>query len=468
MLHLVGLDGIKRRVVVFAFFATLVPSLTIGWQSYVVTKSFLTQKIAEELGNAAVYASREVNLWLKERLYEMRVLSASYEVTENVEKVLRTPRDQGKGAEAARRLADYLKSVRAKLPDYDDLMIFAPAGQLLSTSADEVSSFQLPSNWRERTKAEGAIVEQVAWDEAGRRPYLRVAVPIVGAGENVLGVLVAALNFTAVEELLKQSPLRDPGRVYLVIPDGTVVVRAEPAATRPTKARLPTAGVTALFASGNRLAEYENYAGRPAVGTLKPLVHVQLAAVAELPREDTYRQMARNRNLTLLVVGGLLVGVGLIAYGLSLTIVRPLSRLTAGAAKVAGGDLEVDLPVIGRAELGYMSEVFNYMVARLRQSRDALSQKNEELKQLSITDGLTGLYNRKHLGEALGTEVERAHRLRHTFSVLMIDIDHFKRYNDTYGHPAGDQLLVWIAASFKESVRSIDYVARYGGEEFFV
>ena len=70
--------------------------------------------------------------------------------------------------------------------------------------------------------------------------------------------------------------------------------------------------------------------------------------------------------------------------------------------------------------------------------------------------------------ETLENEVARSKRHKHDFSVLVIDIDHFKEYNDTYGHLAGDEVLSRLATVFKESVRSCDYVARYGGEEFIL
>src|SRR5207302_2351567 len=91
-----------------------------------------------------------------------------------------------------------------------------------------------------------------------------------------------------------------------------------------------------------------------------------------------------------------------------------------------------------------------------------------ELERLSVTDGLTGLYNRRHLMGTLGNEVQRSRRLRRTFSVLLADVDHFKQYNDTHGHLAGDAVLVKVAEIFRKMTRSVDSVARYGGEEFVV
>lgn len=95
-----------------------------------------------------------------------------------------------------------------------------------------------------------------------------------------------------------------------------------------------------------------------------------------------------------------------------------------------------------------------------------LEQAKERLRQLAITDGLTGLYNHRYLKEHLEQELYRASRHLSEVSAVMIDIDHFKKYNDTYGHPAGDALLTAVARLLKENIRKIDIAARYGGEEF--
>jgi diguanylate cyclase (GGDEF)-like protein len=107
--------------------------------------------------------------------------------------------------------------------------------------------------------------------------------------------------------------------------------------------------------------------------------------------------------------------------------------------------------------------VFKTMLTRVRE-RDSQG----ELERLSVTDALTGLYNRRHLMGTLANEVQRSRRLRRTFSVLLADVDRFKQYNDTHGHLAGDAALVKIAEILRKTTRGVDSVARYGGEEFVV
>jgi diguanylate cyclase (GGDEF)-like protein len=92
----------------------------------------------------------------------------------------------------------------------------------------------------------------------------------------------------------------------------------------------------------------------------------------------------------------------------------------------------------------------------------------EQAVRLSNTDPLTGLYNRRFFERALGKEIQRSRRYRHSLGVVMADIDHFKRINDTYGHDVGDEVLKQVASILKEGVRGEDIIGRLGGEEFAI
>ncbi|MCX7920853.1 MAG: diguanylate cyclase [Clostridia bacterium] len=98
----------------------------------------------------------------------------------------------------------------------------------------------------------------------------------------------------------------------------------------------------------------------------------------------------------------------------------------------------------------------------------AISIKNAELYRMAITDGLTELITHKHFKTLLDKEIESQQKYNGVFSLIMFDIDHFKKFNDTYGHQAGDHVLVNISKITKENFRTVDAIARYGGEEFAV
>ncbi len=118
------------------------------------------------------------------------------------------------------------------------------------------------------------------------------------------------------------------------------------------------------------------------------------------------------------------------------------------------------------AELMAELELKNEHIEKLNQK---LLEQNREITLLSITDPLTGCYNRHHMNSKLPTEMQRSERYGHPLSVILCDIDHFKQINDTYGHSIGDLVLKEFATCLRESVRSCsDWVVRFGGEEFLI
>ncbi|BAL23258.1 diguanylate cyclase with PAS/PAC sensor [Azoarcus sp. KH32C] len=265
----------------------------------------------------------------------------------------------------------------------------------------------------------------------------------------------------------------------------------------------------------------------------------------------------------------------LTGYMLGRTVVEPLEKVTNAMARVSGGDLDHQVPIQTRDELGRMASSFNHMTSELKTTYDGLrreqdklttiihgagegivvtdnhgdivlvnpaaerllekpasqiveegfihildnpdemrtwlgedathaavtteykgrilqvfastilgSENNvvgsaallrditeekrleEELRRLSTTDGLTGLYNRRHLDATLATEYVRSTRTGASLAVVMFDIDHFKKFNDTYGHDQGDRVLQAVARNFRDALRKYDLACRYGGEEF--
>ncbi len=124
----------------------------------------------------------------------------------------------------------------------------------------------------------------------------------------------------------------------------------------------------------------------------------------------------------------------------------------------------------------YITKPFNYdlFIARLKTNIRAflllqeLRRKKDQLEMMAVTDALTSLYNRRHIYDRLRQEGEKSERYSSRFSVIMLDIDFFKRVNDTYGHQFGDQVLKKVADAIHSSVRNVDISGRYGGEEFLV
>ena len=107
-------------------------------------------------------------------------------------------------------------------------------------------------------------------------------------------------------------------------------------------------------------------------------------------------------------------------------------------------------------------------ITERKKMEEALEKSNKEYRELSLTDGLTKLYNSRHFCRQLESEIERANRYHHPLTLLMLDVDNFKNHNDSFGHLEGNSVLVQLAEVIRTSLRSSDSAYRYGGEEFMV
>lgn len=151
-----------------------------------------------------------------------------------------------------------------------------------------------------------------------------------------------------------------------------------------------------------------------------------------------------------------------LSHALSGNVLRVQNRYLIFANTIRLTDHEL------MATLSKLTDELTDMTRELNKKNRELAAANQTITQLMNTDPLTGLTNRRHLEERLDTEMSAARRHSRPLAALMTDIDHFKSINDTYGHDAGDKVLVKVAQALQSTCRKEDIVARYGGEEFIV
>jgi diguanylate cyclase (GGDEF)-like protein len=461
----VGLDRIRAKLLVFAVTAAILPALATGWMSYGTNKRALREKIDDGLLTASTQAAREIDLWLKQQLYDLRVFGSSYEVTENLDRFQRSGARPG-------RLDDYLMSVRGRVPDYAVLQVMTLDGRVVGSSPRGVRPLTLPPDAAADLRQERPIFGAVTSDDSSHTAMMNIAAPIKSIDGRVIGIINGRLGLAGLDQTLRHLLPQGLGRLYLVSAAGLPIPTGKMAEGAPG---IDSETVATALPRAARAFQYTGRDGQAMLGVVQRVEPVGGAVVAEVPQADAFAGITRLRNLAVLTVLGLTTGLGLLGYFLGLVVVRPLDRLTKAAERVASGDLSVDLPVYGRGEVGYLTRVFNDMVRRLREGREALDRaeqelrrQNQELEHLSITDGLTGLHNRRHLMTTLTHEAARASRMQRCFAALMLDVDGFKRLNDRYGHLAGDEVLARMAGTIRQAIRGVDYAARYGGEEFVV
>ncbi len=459
-----GAASIKSKMTAFAFVATLVPTLTIGWLYYDNHRDLLEESVSQRLTNTAENLSGELGRWVLERQHEQRVFAASYVVAENLPSAL-----VGDDA-AAQRIGDYLHSVATMVPDLDALAVADPHGRVVATSHPD-GDWAIPDQWFERLASGSQALGQPYFDAGHERFLLPLGTQLTDLEQRAAGILIARLHLERVSGVLRAAG-QAAESAYLIDATGRVaaVGRVPPVSLND---QLSSKLMQRLQPA--RIASFWHDDGVETVGTIAPVGGTDWSIIVEQPSELAF---AIINELERLILGlGLLfvIGMSLIAYVFAHGLAAPLKRLTEGAAKVADGDLGVELPVQGRDEIAYLTRVFGKMVKRLNAGRAALDRsnsrlraRNQTLKVLSSTDPLTGLYNRQHLNSRLGDLLEVSRERGESFALLMMDLDHFKRLNDRHGHLAGDEALKLIADELRAILRDDDYAARFGGEEFLV
>ena len=468
---MLGLKSIKSKIVAFAIMATLIPSVGLGLLSFRQNEAQISDNVTLELRALTSYASREIELWTDKRVHEVYVTSSSSAVIDGLSAIYRPAPDTS--GRDPRALAHYLRSVQEKLETILELTVVNAAGQVVASSMETTAAVKLPQDWPQNSLTEGLVIEPAHWDKQYATATVSIAIPVLSYDNMLMGALVAVLDLRALQPELKSPTRSPPGEVLLLDPEGRILVSSQADAEKLKK--LDASLLKSLLAQPGESAVFQGLTRPEVIGVADVSRELAITILAERDRQAVYGDWIELRNMFLALVGALVLLMAAVAFQMGRSIVVPLKRLIRAADRIASGDLDVRLSATRNDELGHLTQMFDQMADRLRRNHaeimavnEAMQQQNEVLATLSITDSLTGLYNRSKLDTILTDELARFKRTQRQFALLMLDIDYFKTLNDSYGHITGDEILVAVARILLQSIRSIDYAARYGGDEFII
>ncbi|MFA5825172.1 MAG: diguanylate cyclase [Gallionellaceae bacterium] len=168
----------------------------------------------------------------------------------------------------------------------------------------------------------------------------------------------------------------------------------------------------------------------------------------------------------------LLIALLTVGWALRKWILAPIAVLRASTDKIRNGNFALDPPIAGTGEIAHLSQSFErmarFVIDSNRNLEEKVRERTEELHYLSEIDPLTGLLNRRGMLERFESEIARQARQGGSMGLLLLDLDHFKRINDTFGHAAGDLALCEVTKVLQSTKRAYDHSARWGGEEFLM
>jgi diguanylate cyclase (GGDEF)-like protein len=296
-------------------------------------------------------------------------------------------------------------------------------------------------------------------------PALAVAYPVDDARGRPLGFLVGRINLNKdnfVEDLISYK-IGKKGYLFVINKQRRLILH-------PDKSRIMAADVPPGSNSflEKALDGYEgsgetvNSRGVQQIISAKRLKTVDWLLATVYPKDEAYAELKHLRYLlstSFIVVT--LVSAALI-WLMTMRITGNLNSFTRQIRAISDDSGQSNaITISGEDEIALLAGTFNDLMGRLNTAR-------ESLEEMTRTDPLTGLHNRRHFNEQAPTLVAMSERQKYCAALLMVDLDHFKRINDTYGHEVGDRVLVQVARVLRQSVRQYDLVIRHGGEEFLL
>jgi len=448
---------IRAKVLSVVVLSALAPALLVGVASYLTSREILIEKVNNQLEGRATTATEQVNQWFRERALDTEIFANSFIVSDSLRRwdAAKNPPNTMSAADAKAKLQEYLDQVQNRYPLYRELFLVDRRGTLVAKTKPFMEAV-------EKEIAPELLMSNgdTSLQRLGGKLVFHVRREVRDTSEEPVGTLVTVSDLSELWSRLGAELRSDMGTLRIIDASGEPLFdnRQRP----PDLASdLATLGVQECLRGKSGIAEYTDGYGRSVLGAYQFLKPHRLGLIVEMQSEEAFAAVIRLRDLNLLISALAVFLVAGVGYGLVVSLTRPIEALIEGAKAVARGDLSGEIPIASTDEIGYLTKVFNRMTR-------ALKETHSDLQQKSSTDELTGLFNRRFLAKAFGMELSRSERSGKPLSVLMVDIDHFKAFNDRFGHPEGDTVLRNTGAFLVKHLRSTDVAARYGGEEFIV
>ena len=466
-------SSVATKIILLVFLSTFVSAAGVSWISIETARRQLWAQIHESYPAALERDSQQLLRWLVEGRRLTVDLATGHPSRDTLLTLIHDASKPARRTSACTHFRTLIDPLAGRAREIQGFALISPdGGELCTSEAVDGVSFE------QRTalaRPDAPLVQAFARAESDA--LLATSTPVTGPDGTLAAYLVGIFRSDAMRDVLAGDRIDTSLRIGLVGADGALLLQAGlPDDRRPLA---PREGALPIGAA----REYTNASGEHVIGSARPLGSLGWTLLVESPYEHAFAPVLAVLQRLLLIDVCVVALASLLAYAITASIVRPIEALSEGARHLASGRFDLEIPETGRHdELGLLTHTFNEMARRLQRSQldlesanrrlqdqnQSLQASNEVLEQLSITDGLTKLHNHRFFQDHLTREIKRANRTGEPLSMVLLDIDDFKRLNDRLGHAAGDDVLQRIANVLSESVRDSDLLARFGGEEFAV
>jgi len=430
-------DSLKGRLRYFIVNLLLSVVLAITIFLIFMTKSQLNTTYKEELNAIVKLQSQSVEKWINERELDIKFLSSHVHDNNTL-------------------IQSFLEDFVLNQSEFYSISYVDKLGKTIIDS-----TFETKHDFGEEEFFLDAMdgvdtISDVRVSPDGKMPIIYFASPILDEFSDVSGVIIGAVRLSSIQNLVEDFRFSKTGETFIINAENKLL----------TKRKFEDIEILKeIKGDYKENGFYINYAGDEVLGASTTALFDRWTIVAQMSTTEMYKVFKKFLIYISIFVVILLIMVIPIILHFSNKIERPLKSLLRGSKTIENGEyghnINSDSITHSTLEIRELTHSFNSM-------SNKLNNVIGELKLSSTIDVLSQLYNRRELMRLSSLAYNRLKKEKSVFSILMIDIDFFKKINDNYGHRAGDVAISLVSNTIKTSIGSTDIAGRYGGEEFLV
>ena len=465
--------SLRKKLSIAFVTMTLMPILlviAITWQPY---EQVMKASIIEKNRTLAEYIADDVNNIFEERI---RFLKNGVN-NENIKSMF------------AGQQTSILRDIVTQYPDMQLAVVSDISGRQIARWDGQEPDHRISYTDREYfhtvLKTGETAISGVIVAKSTQKLGIVIAEPIK-KDESLVGVLIINIELSKLIQRVGDTKVGNTGYAYIVNREGKVIIHPDQGLIDNGADESSLFHIKEAISGQTGWMEYD-YDNEKRIAAYSYVPSTKWGVIVQQPLDEAMGNAINIKIKSILIMISMAVIAILMALAIAGALARPIAEISKATNRLSQGDLTVKLKVMSSDEIGQLATNFNNMINQLLKRDEALGLAHEELEnqvkkrteelmianaelqRISFLDGLTGIANRRYFDEFLEREWQRSKRDNTSLALIMLDVDYFKNYNDTYGHIVGDECLKIIADILKTTIkRSTDLVVRYGGEEFAI
>ncbi|MBP1990889.1 sensor domain-containing diguanylate cyclase [Paenibacillus eucommiae] len=444
-----GKQTLKFRVRLWVGTIILMLGLSIMTSFYLLGKNDRVNEIKQQLQQVITLQSLYIERWTGERAADIKRIANSDNARQlNMERLFRD-----------------LKSYFSVDSEYNNIFFVSATGYSSTESPISNNVFVGDRDYFIAASNKQDFISGVLISKATGHPMITFSSPILSPSNEFIGAIVGTVKLQTLDAVMTNLNFGKTGELFVIDEKGAVITKSKETNSQIGNGEMKTEIVQRALQDKKDFSPYQGYRDRAVYGGYQWANEHKWIIVGEITTSEVFENL--NRILLLLIVITLVVLlVSLYAvFILTSWVERPIHHLLKGTKIVKDGnyDYQIASEEMKHApiELRELCETYNVMSSKLKSTVELLEYS-------ALKDHLTGIHNRRYIMTEGSALIESAIQLGQPCSVIMVDVDFFKKINDTYGHIIGDRVLKHIARQLSQHTDRSIVAGRYGGEEFII